>query len=130
MRTDVPVNHFAAGDTRKAISSAISSGLPYRLMPASAGNLFVASSTVMLWAGAHFSMKDRRRPVITGPGTTLLTRIPSLMPCSAKALARAMMAALIVATAAKPGLGSKAALPEIRTTDPLEALTGLLQLAA
>jgi len=34
MRTDVPVNHFAAGDTRKAISSAISSGSPYREMPA------------------------------------------------------------------------------------------------
>jgi hypothetical protein len=43
------------------------------------------------------------------------------MPCSAKAFANAMMAALIVATAAKAGFGSRAALPEISTTVPLEA---------
>ena len=67
-------------------------------------------------------MNDLRRCVITAPGTTLLTCTPSLIPCSAKAFAKAIMAALIVATAAKPGFGSKAALPEIRTTDPLEAL--------
>jgi len=35
-----------------------------------------------------------------GPGNTLLTWTPSLMPCSEKALAKAMIAALIVATAA------------------------------
>src|ERR1700733_2181060 len=34
-----------------------------------------------------------------------------------------MMAALIVATAAKPGFGSRAALPEISTTEPFEAFS-------
>ena len=63
-------------------------------------------------------MNDRRRPVITAPGTTLLTWTPSLIPCSAKALASAMIAALIVATAAKPGFGSRAALPEMNATVP------------
>ncbi len=41
---------------------------------------------------------------MTAPGTTLLTWTPSLMPCSANAFASAMMAALMVATAAKAGL--------------------------
>ena len=34
-----------------------------------------------------------------------------------------MIAALTVATAANPGFGSRAALPEIRTTDPFEAFS-------
>ena len=66
------------------------------------------SSTLKLCAGAHF-MKERRRPVITGPGTMLLTCTPSLIPCSANAFASAVIAALIAATAAKAGLGSSAA---------------------
>src|SRR5580692_9084037 len=89
-------------------------------MPACSGYILIASSTVRLWAGAHFSKKDRRRPVMTAPGETLLTCTPSLIPCSANALASALMAALIVATAAYPGLGAKAAPPDINTTDPLE----------
>jgi hypothetical protein len=40
MRTDEPVNHFAAGETRKVISSAISSGSPSREMPTSSRKLF------------------------------------------------------------------------------------------
>src|SRR6478752_8128688 len=48
MRTDVPVIHLAVGETMKPSRSAISSGRPYRLIPACSGNLFVASSTVML----------------------------------------------------------------------------------
>src|SRR5208282_1303554 len=49
------------------------SGFPKRAIPASSRNFRTVSSTVRLWAGAHFSRKDCRRPVITGPGTTLLT---------------------------------------------------------
>jgi len=48
MRTDAPVNHFAAGDTRKPKRSAISSGVPKRAMPTSSGNFLNASSTVRL----------------------------------------------------------------------------------
>ena len=40
------------------------------------------------------------------------------MPCSANALARALMAAFVAATAAKAGLGSRAALPDVNTTEP------------
>src|SRR5260221_3149982 len=90
-------------------------------MPACSGNFLMASSTVRLCAGAHFSKKDCRRPVITAPGDPLLTCTPSLIPCSANALASALMAALIAATAAYPGLGAKAALPDMNTTDPFEA---------
>jgi hypothetical protein len=36
-------------------------------------NFFIASSTLILCAGAHFSKKERRRPVMTAPGTILLT---------------------------------------------------------
>src|SRR5271156_446170 len=46
-----------------------------------------------VWAGAHFSKNACRRPVITAPGATLLTCTPSLIPCSANALARALIAA-------------------------------------
>jgi cation transport ATPase len=42
---------------------------------------------------------------------------------AAKAFARAMMAAFVAATAAKPGFGSSAALPDINTTEPFEALS-------
>src|SRR6476469_5283663 len=48
MRTDVPVIHLAIGETMKPSRSAISSGRPYRPIPTCSGNLFVASSTVML----------------------------------------------------------------------------------
>src|SRR5579872_1535919 len=90
-------------------------------MPACSGNFLTASCTVRLWAGAQVSKNDCRRSVITAPGDTLLTCTPSLIPCSADALASALMAALMVATAAYPGLGSNAALPDISTTDPFEA---------
>src|SRR5271155_2890220 len=90
-------------------------------MPTSSGNFFIASTTVTLCAGAHFLKNDSLRPVITAPGTTLLTCTPSLMPCSANAFASAMIAALTAATAAKPGFGSRAALPDMKTTDPFEA---------
>jgi hypothetical protein len=46
-------------------------------MPASPGNLFVASSTVILCAVAHFSGKERRRPVMIAPGMMLFTWTPS-----------------------------------------------------
>src|SRR5271163_1538751 len=124
-RTEAPVIHFAAGDTRYLIRSAISSGFPKRVMPACSGNFLIASSTVRLCAGAQLSKKARRRPVITAPGDMLLTCTPSFIPCSADALASALMAALIAATAAYPGLGAKAALPDMNTTDPFEAFKGL-----
>src|SRR5260370_41332053 len=41
------------------------------------------------------------------------------MPCSAKAFASAVIAAFVAATAAKAGFGSRAALPDIKTTEPL-----------
>ena len=45
------------------------------------------------------------------------------MPCSANAFASAVMAALIAATAAKAGFGSRAALPDINTTEPFDFLS-------
>src|SRR5580692_4971805 len=83
----------------------------------------MACSTLILCAGAHFSMKVRRRPVITAPGMMLLTCTPSLIPCSANALASAIIAALIAATAAKAGFGSRAALPDMNTTEPLDCFS-------
>ncbi len=57
---------------------------------------------------------------MTVPGTMLLTCTPSLIPCSAKAFASAMIAAFVAATAAKADFGSSAALPDINTTEPLD----------
>ena len=58
---------------RRRYEKASRSAICFRLAEASDTRLVaetssMASSTVMLWAGAHFSKKDRRRPVITGPG--------------------------------------------------------------
>ena len=47
IRTDVPVIHFAAGDTMKASRSAISSGRPWRFISVFSGNCSVACSTVI-----------------------------------------------------------------------------------
>jgi len=105
IRREAPVNHFAGADTRKARRSAISSGSPKREMPDSSRYFLMASSIVTWCAGAHFSINDCRRPVITATGETLFTCTPSLMPCSAKAFARAMIAALVAAAAANSGLG-------------------------
>src|SRR6516162_10760669 len=87
-------------------------------MLAFSGNFLLASSTLMLCAGAHFARKERRRTVITAPGTILFTCTPSLIPCSAKAFARAIIAAFVAATAANAGFGSNAALPDTKTTEP------------
>lgn len=76
-----------------------------RAMPTCSGNLLTACSIVSWWAGAHVSKNDRLRPIITVPGTTLLTWIPSLIPCAANAFATVMIAALIAATAANPSVG-------------------------
>lgn len=65
-----------------------------RAMPTCSGNLLTACSIVSWWAGAHVSKNDRLRPVITVPGTTLLTWIPSLIACSANAVATVMIAAV------------------------------------
>lgn len=68
-------------------------------------------------------MLDQFRMVMTAPGIMLFTCTPSLIPCSAKALPEAMMAAFVAATAAKAGFGSSAALPDIKTTEPLLRLS-------
>src|SRR5271165_7673786 len=87
-------------------------------MPASLGKLAVASSTVMSCRGAQCWRYERRRPVITGPGRTLLTCTPSVIPRSENAFASATIAALIVPTAAYGALGNTAELPDISTTEP------------
>ena len=61
----MPVNHFAAGDTRKAIKSATSSGVPYRLIPASSENIFVASSTVIPYTWARLKSGKLRQTSAT-----------------------------------------------------------------
>ena len=55
IRSAAPVIQRAPGETRKAMSSAISSGWPYRPIPASSRNFCVASPKLTLCAGAHFS---------------------------------------------------------------------------
>lgn len=45
IRNADPVIHLAAGETRNAMSSTISSGWPNRSMPVSAGKVFIASPT-------------------------------------------------------------------------------------
>src|SRR6185437_4048182 len=92
-------------------------------MPASRGKYSVASATLMSCNGAQCSRYERRRPVITGPGNTLLTCTPSPMPRSENALANAVIAALMVPTAAYGALGNIAELPEVNTTDPLACLS-------
>jgi hypothetical protein len=79
----------------------------------------------------HLSRKERRPPVITGPGTTPVDLHAIFNACSAKALASAVMAAFVAATAAKAGFESRAALPDINTTkscDFLRAATRQLKL--
>jgi hypothetical protein len=98
MRSAAPVIHFAAGEIMKARRSEFSSGCPI------AGDLSLFREFVRRFFNTH-GVGRRLRPVITAPGTTLFTCTPPLMPCSAHALARAIIAALIVATAANAGLG-------------------------
>ena len=90
-------------------------------MPASSGNLLIASSTVRLCARRPFFKEGLSASSHHIARHHAVDLYPSLIPRSAKALASALMAAFVAATAANPGFGSRAALPEINTTDPFEA---------
>ncbi len=103
-------------------------------MPTSDGNFSSASSTVIPCAGAYFSMYERRRSVITGPGRTLFTCTPISHAYDRRTpWPSRTIAALTVATAAKPDLGTWAELPrreDHRTLGGLEGLPGMNREAA
>lgn len=69
MRSVEPVIQRAAGETRKAISSAISSGSPYRAMPASFGKFAAHPRRSSCAAVPSARDREHRRPVITVPAT-------------------------------------------------------------